>query len=187
MTQHPAEFDSYGDVPHPTNWGSPESIDDVVKPLEELEVVCDRLNARMPILIEISNERARQDAKFAEQNHPSTDADLPDRTPEMAESDRRYFREDEASAKALNAHAVSTGTLTWSDILHEEVAEAIAARTPEAMRAELVQVAAVAVAWIECLDRRAIQKNLADSAPATFDGDDLRKLLDEGRKAAGGD
>jgi hypothetical protein len=46
-------------------------------------------------------------------------------------------------------------TLKWVDILEEEVAEAAAESDPAKLRAELVQVAAVAVAWIEAIDRRA--------------------------------
>lgn len=45
----------------------------------------------------------------------------------------------------------------WALILLEEVgevAEAILSLDGDAMRAELVQVAAVAVTWIECFDRR---------------------------------
>jgi NTP pyrophosphatase (non-canonical NTP hydrolase) len=49
---------------------------------------------------------------------------------------------------------------TWTAILAEEVGEAAQASLPREfgrkgnVRQELVQVAAVAVAWIECLDRR---------------------------------
>lgn len=45
-------------------------------------------------------------------------------------------------------------TLTWRAILAEEVAEAFAETDHERLREELVQVAAVAVQWIEALDRR---------------------------------
>lgn len=53
--------------------------------------------------------------------------------------------------------------MTWSAILTEEVGEvaqaALEARfngaEPGAVREELIQCAAVCVAWIECLDRRA--------------------------------
>lgn len=49
-------------------------------------------------------------------------------------------------------HAGGTGT--WSDILVEELTEAIEADNDEDLRAELVQVAAVAVQWIAAIDRR---------------------------------
>ena len=48
------------------------------------------------------------------------------------------------------------GTGTWRHILDEEVCEAFAEEDPEALREELVQVAAVAVAWIESLDRQKV-------------------------------
>jgi len=49
------------------------------------------------------------------------------------------------------------GRVTWRAILEEEVAEAYAETDPEKLRAELVQVAAVAVKWVEAIDRRADQ------------------------------
>ena len=44
---------------------------------------------------------------------------------------------------------------TWAAVLLEEVAEVVLAGDDAALRAELVQVAAVAVQWIEALDRAA--------------------------------
>lgn len=46
--------------------------------------------------------------------------------------------------------------LTWADVLSEEFFEAMAEEDPAKLRAELVQVAAVAVAWIEAIDRKEI-------------------------------
>ncbi len=43
---------------------------------------------------------------------------------------------------------------TWAKILGEEVAEAFGETDPAAIRRELVQVAAVATAWVEAIDRR---------------------------------
>jgi hypothetical protein len=48
----------------------------------------------------------------------------------------------------------AAGACTWMRILREEVAEAFGAETPEALRAELVQIAAVARNWAETIDRR---------------------------------
>lgn len=50
--------------------------------------------------------------------------------------------------------AFSTGDGTWHAVLHEEVMEAFAESDPEALRAELLQVAAVAIRWIDALDHR---------------------------------
>ena len=46
---------------------------------------------------------------------------------------------------------------TWLHILLQEVYEAASSDDPTELRVELVQVAAVAVAWIEALDRQAVQ------------------------------
>lgn len=57
-------------------------------------------------------------------------------------------------AKAATDFHAEHGGLTWRHILAEEVAEAFAESDPDNLRDELVQVAAVAVKWIEALDRR---------------------------------
>jgi hypothetical protein len=57
-------------------------------------------------------------------------------------------------ARNSNDRAVREGTLTWTHILEEEVCEALAETDQERLREELVQVAAVACAWVECIDRR---------------------------------
>ena len=46
------------------------------------------------------------------------------------------------------------GQGSWEHILTEEVFEAYAEEDEDALRAELVQVAAVAVSWINAIDRR---------------------------------
>jgi hypothetical protein len=45
--------------------------------------------------------------------------------------------------------------MSWMRLLREEVAEAFACADATCLRTELVQVAAVAVSWIETLDARA--------------------------------
>jgi len=93
----------------------------------------------MSVLSEIAEERKRQDLKWGEQNHPPCE---------------------------------------WITILTEEVGEAAeealnirfdykdGGRPLVALRMELIQVAAVAVAFIECLDRGKWE-------------DDMRKRLEE--------
>jgi hypothetical protein len=44
--------------------------------------------------------------------------------------------------------------VTWLNLLREEIAEAFACSETSCLRTELVQVAAVAVSWIEALDAR---------------------------------
>lgn len=59
-----------------------------------------------------------------------------------------------ACARRDCASAFRVGKGTWRHILQEEVAEAFAELDPAPLREELIQVAAVAVAWIEAIDRR---------------------------------
>lgn len=91
-------------------------------------------------LREVAMERARQDAKWGEQNHP------------MGTSDRLGYAAE--TAKMLCKREAACGTVTWRHIIEEEFWEAMAEEDPARLRAELVQVAAVAVAMIECLDRK---------------------------------
>lgn len=91
-------------------------------------------------LAEVREERERQDAKWGEQNHP-------DGTGEHYATLARHHRRlcDEMFAKDRGA---------WAHILREEVYEALAEDNPVKLRAELIQVAAVAVSWVEAIDRR---------------------------------
>lgn len=91
---------------------------------------------------EIVAERVRQEEKFPDQ------ADLPDGTG----ADHSAVVAKIARAACDEAH--KAGRLTWRHILCEEYAEAMAETDREKLRAELIQVAAVAVKWIERLDRR---------------------------------
>jgi hypothetical protein len=101
------------------------------------------------VLAEVRQERARQYGLWGEQNHP----DVP------AESDYRVYSGEHWLIEAdfwknLNSDRGAGGQLAWDGILLEEVFEALSEEDPLKLRAELVQVAAVAVAWIEAIDRR---------------------------------
>ena len=97
----------------------------------------------IPVLDDVWLERRRQDRKWGEQNHPIAVArDIHRHTDEM-----KFW-------KRVNDWRNRTGQLTWDGILLEEVYEALSEVDPEKIRAELVQVAAVAVAMIECIDRQ---------------------------------
>jgi hypothetical protein len=86
-------------------------------------------------------ERQRQLAKWGEQHHPDGTGG-----PE-AEFQANWDR-------AVCEQKAELGTLTWADILKEEASEAFAEDDVAKLRAELVQVAAVAAAWIEDIDSR---------------------------------
>ena len=93
------------------------------------------------VLDDIAAERRRQDAKWGEQNHPDGTGD--------------GFAADATQARKECEHAASIGELSWRHILLEEVAEAVAEADPDDLRRELIQVAAVATAWAQAIDRRA--------------------------------
>lgn len=56
-------------------------------------------------------------------------------------------------AKAACDGAFAKGEGTWGQILHEEFAEAMAESDPVKLRAELVQLASVAIGIVEAIDR----------------------------------
>ena len=95
----------------------------------------------LSVLGEIFVERERQDRKWGEQNHPDGTGEYPETI-------------DTDVAKMACQDAADGRYLTWVHILREEVAEAFAETRPDRLRAELLQVAAVAIAWIEAIDRR---------------------------------
>lgn len=90
------------------------------------------------ILAQVATERRRQDEMFPGQFLPSGTS------PEWEEwqsilYDMRYLND-------------SVGP-TWASVLTEEVAEVMVSGGYKDLRAELIQVAAVAVRWIEQLDQ----------------------------------
>lgn len=103
------------------------------------------------VLADVLAERIRQDEKWGEQNHP----DGTGQYPEALAAD---------VARMACQNAAEGGHLDWLHILREEVAEAFAEADPARLRTELIQVAAVAVAWAEAIDRRAAAKSVGPSA-----------------------
>jgi len=105
----------------------------------------------MHLLRDVGEERARQIAKWGLQDHPDAPASV--RAPNA------YFGiPTEQSAKLQTDDAFRRGLGSFGHILLEEVAEAYGAIGHDAaLRAELVQVAAVAIAWCEAIDRRKVE------------------------------
>lgn len=94
------------------------------------------------ILDAIVQERDLQDDKWGIQNRPNGTSD-----------DVRLICE------AINAkyrcHKLSEkGHLDWKSILTEEVTNAFATGNDNDLRKKLLQVAATAIIWIECIERR---------------------------------
>jgi hypothetical protein len=121
------------------------------------------------VLHGVALERQRQDKKWDEQNHRDGTGD-----------DRLLLRGAHVPGSGQGEHAMrpTYGTLAyvarlacqaahrkgddaWDLVLLEEVFEAMAEDDPVTLRAELIQVAAVAVNWIECIDRRTAKEELA--------------------------
>lgn len=119
-------------------------------------------NVRARILAEIEAERARQDMKWGEQNHPDV---WPHSwhegvTPRMV---AKEFGVPEATHARANCDwATQRGVCTWAHILVEEVAEVVEAAVLDdklhcpvgPLDRELVQLAAVCVSWLEARSRR---------------------------------
>lgn len=113
------------------------------------------------VLDAVRDEWQRQVERFKQQNWPNgTATDASDHT--LA---NLYRTECEVAAQNKR--------LTWAHILREEVYEALAESDPRKLRAELVQVAAVAANWISCIDRKLAAETVETTA-ATAVTDDLK-------------
>lgn len=97
------------------------------------------------VLADITTEREAQHTIWGVQHH------MPDGTgpqwTSLAET-----------ARGECEHASEAARLSWRHVLVEEVAEALAENDPARLRHELVQVAAVAVQWIQAIDHRTAGK-----------------------------
>lgn len=93
------------------------------------------------VVADVISERLAQDEKWGQQNHS-------DGTGQPWYQAKAGFAREDADT------AASAGQLTWLLILREEFYEAMAESDPVRLREELIQVAAVAVAWVEAIDRR---------------------------------
>lgn len=95
----------------------------------------------LSVVGEVVAERERQDAKWGEQNHPDG-------------TGRSWHQHMARSARQTCEEMFAAGQGTWGHILAEEFFEALAESDPVKLRAELIQVAAVSVAWVGAIDRR---------------------------------
>lgn len=106
------------------------------------------LHALVGDLADVAAELDRQDRKWGTQNHPDgTGAPI-------HRSARERYRD------TCQRHAAA-GSVSWLDVLLEEVYEAAAESDPAKLRTELVQVAAVAVQWMRAIDRRQVAAGCA--------------------------
>ena len=106
------------------------------------------------ILVALLAELERAETKFPDQHLPSGTGDdaweWPDEFYLMGHVNPADLLA--ARARALVNRGLENGTANWRQVLTEEVAEAFAERTPERLRAELLEVACVALRWIADLE-----------------------------------
>jgi predicted house-cleaning noncanonical NTP pyrophosphatase (MazG superfamily)/ADP-ribose pyrophosphatase YjhB (NUDIX family) len=92
------------------------------------------------VLADVGAERVAQDARWGVQEFPDgTGGGFAGRAEE---------------AQRETVEAARRGEVTWRHVLLEEVFEALAESEPVGLRTELIQTAAVAVQWVQALDRR---------------------------------
>jgi uncharacterized protein (DUF3820 family) len=101
------------------------------------------------ILEEVYNERIRQNEKWGEQNHPS----IHPATKSGADQMKVMAILDEKGIKEVVDIEHKEGNSNWVNIAMEEFHEVACAPTEYERRNELIQLIAVCVQWVECLDR----------------------------------
>lgn len=106
------------------------------------------------LVLDVLRERDRQDAKWGEP-HEQPDGTGPYSMPllnilgEMVSALELADR-----AKRATDEAIAAGTVTLTDILLEEVFEALAEEAADPLSTELTQVAAVCVKWARIITER---------------------------------
>lgn len=113
------------------------------------------------VLAEVGEERDRQSARWGDQKHPAVDP-LIDGLPAAAA--RPYAAGFYGVPTATNAQnatdaAARAGQCSWVHIAVEELAELVDAAAIgdlRALRSEALQLAAVCVAFVQAMDRRAL-------------------------------
>lgn len=90
---------------------------------------------------DVINERLRQERLFPDQHLPLG-------------TDSTYWGIVEQAAKDDCYMGAVNGSLTWADVLREEVYEALATTEVEDTRREMIEVAAVALRIVEDIDSR---------------------------------
>lgn len=115
------------------------------------------LGRTTPVLLDVAAERSRQVARYGHNDDlqdgtgPRTAWLLPVAAHPATEIEQ-IFRGD------YEDYEEETGKPTWAHLVREEIAEAFQEADPERLREELIQVAALAVSWVETLDARTAEQ-----------------------------
>lgn len=116
------------------------------------------------VIADIVRERVAQEEKWGQQNHPNGTGGEPGIEPfgygDAADlADWLAKPNPDGTVADFMRHRCEVmfaqGDGTYEAILTEEWGEAVTEADPSKLRTELVQVAAVAAAWVEKLDREA--------------------------------
>ena len=157
---------------------------------EDLDQVAQDIShgrATAAVVMDVLAELDRAEEKFPGQH-------LPDGTPPHFERVGLDKAADQARRTAdmyrvTTNHAARASKLTWRHVLAEEFYEALAEHDPQALRAELVQVAAVALRWILDIDLGADRPTVIPATPggpgAPEPNGRERKAAEQARQAAG--
>lgn len=141
------------------------SIEEVVKLKEDLKgrapgQIISVPSEYNPVLADVQRERKRQDEKWGVRDQPSfyEQTDLTTGIPlgpiPLPARFTYYGIPTEEDAKKDCENTMRRGKANWGHILVEEVSEAFGTTDEIALEKELIQVAAVATAWIENIRRR---------------------------------
>lgn len=108
------------------------------------------------MLDDIAAEVGRQRELWGESSHPNGTG--PDTVPLYRAC---HILNDDSDAVELQkefkhrtGYMLAHGKLTWTDILLEEVFEALSEDDEDKLKEELVQIAAVCVSWVKDINRR---------------------------------
>ena len=109
------------------------------------------------VLGEVGAERSAQFARYGtnealEDGTGKSSRWLAPASDKPAVSVERLFRED------YETYERSAGAPTWMHLIREEVAEVFMESDTDRLREELIQVAALAVSWVEKIDARGTEK-----------------------------
>jgi len=110
---------------------------------------------------DIRSERERQEKKWGQQTHPCLDQTLINRPGGSTPERMCLFYEipSEIRAKFMCDNSFKNNKGTYAHIALEEFSEVVSEFDPGKRRVELVQLAAVCVAWVESLDRQLNKKS----------------------------
>ena|ERR1700733_1526735 len=110
--------------------------------------------AQQIIFGQIEDERRRQDQKWGPQSWPDGTGEDNTVTSFPKTPTNKTIMEDTKLTLALGMNRADRKDVTWWNIFKEEAFEAGCEKEWTALRAEIIQAAAVLVAWIEDGDQR---------------------------------